>query len=126
MTWTRAGCTGHDMQPESSVGASACGFQDTFIDHQLRAVVAFFTRLEHEYDVSWQLFWNAGQHACGTSEHCSMQVMSAGMHDARKLRSEWNIGFFKYWQGIHVSSKQYDRFASVPRIRGLAPQHGSN
>jgi len=54
-------------------------FEQTFVDHLVRAIAAFFSRLEYQMDFAVKVFCFVQIFGSG-KQCCRMPVMTAGMH----------------------------------------------
>ena len=77
------------------------------LEHVARAVMAFFTRLEHEHDRARKTVSLRREHPRGADQHRDMRVMPAGMHRAFSGRGIIEPGFLIERQRIHIPAQQH-------------------
>ena len=94
--------------------ALARELQETLLDHDVCAVVTFFSRLEPDENVAVELVLVSGQQVSGANSGCHVKVMPTGMHKAIG-GCKVQTGLFLHAQSVHVSTQQHGRsWVSTP------------
>ena len=76
------------------------------VDHVLGAVIALFTRLEHEPDLAGERVLAVGQDLRGADQHRHVGVVPAGVHAAVVHGLEVGGVVLLQREGIHVATQQ--------------------
>jgi hypothetical protein len=98
------GRIGHDMQCKCGVGQRV---DQTVVEHEARAVMAFLARLKHELHRTRQLIPFGAQQLRRADQHRDMGIVAASVHRASCLRFIIEAGVFLQRQRIHVPAQQH-------------------
>ena len=80
--------------------------EQTFLDHDPRAVVPLLAGLEHEEHRAGERLTTAREQPRGAHQHRRVTVVPARVHRAFDFRRERQAGLLGHRQGVHVATKQ--------------------
>ena len=80
--------------------------EQSFIHHYFRTEMSLFPSLKKEVDSTVQMLPIVVEDSRGASQHCSMCIMTTGVHSAIMFRREGQVIVFLHWQGVHVASQE--------------------
>jgi len=90
--------------------------EHALVDHVARAVVTFFSGLEHESDRARYLAASAMEQSRRADEHRRVRVMATGVHAAVDCARVVEPRVLGHRQGVHIAAQQHHRSVSAFEI----------
>ena len=96
----------------------------TIADHRIHPLPPFLGRLKYKMNcaVKTTVF---GKHGSRPKQHCSMPIMSTGVHETRALGGIWQISGLMNAQTIHISA-QSNLLCCLPQFQGRHNSGGAD
>ena len=99
--------------------------QQSFLDHQFRALSVFLGKLETQTNRSVDFILHILENLRAAEQHRAVAVVSAGVHDARLCGGVVKIVFLLYRQRVHIRAQQnaFTRLFTADGGNGAVVRH---